>query len=793
MAKTILIELKAEDKASAKIKKVEKSVTSLGRKASTSMKPAVKSTQDVQVALNRMGNKFRFMTIAFGALAIGAISLVKGFIDSAREMEAATLRVGVFAVSTGQSMDKAQASALNLAKTGLVSVTEASNSLSNLLATGLNIDTAEVLLRKMLDTAVLSKESLTDTFGRALEKSTLGIRILQERQVDAIGINFRADQVWRAYGKTLGKTTAEMSTQEKQMAIVNFLLKETERFAGGAELAMQTFGGTMSRLNTTVEIMKAKIGATLIPLVGSLTDVLSGASTKLTEMAESNAVLVSIMVSGVTVMVTLVAALAALGAIVPLVTSGFTGLKGGLGLLGKAALLTSIKFIALAAIIGGIIFLVLKLTGRWDKWSNSMKNLAQRIKDTINPFKQQGDAASDASEKIKKQIEKLEKQMFLTTRTFKENIAEWAKKNKEAVEDITKDITGLQRDYKDAVNRINEDFNRSFEDASISHARKTEDIKRQLDEEVSKGIWADQQKIRSLKLRLKRENEDFSRQGKKLNTDKDKDLKEETSRFDERLTKLKSELDEELALQKKHQEEIAKVVDVRILDEVEKMRRAFDERIVDLKEQLAETKKSTEGQTKSATDMVNTMLMGNDALKTSNERVADSVKNTTGEYQNLRRLIQEVPREATSFGQKAGRAISDIVKFEIASVTDMITHYRNEFRSLKRDITDPNFNNWITKLAEATRFDDLFRRTSQNVTGFARGLFGFEDGGVVPGNPSQAVPIIAHGGETIIPANQSPVTVNINNPTVRDESDIRRIADSVEEVLSRRQFLRHFK
>ena len=201
MAKTILIELNAKDRASAKIKKVETSVSSLGRKASKAMLPASKSMDDFQIKLNRMGNKLRFMAIAFGALALGAASLVKGFLDSAKEMEAATLRVGVFAVSTGQSMERAQEAALDLARTGLVSVTEASNTLSNLLATGLNIDTATILMKKMLDTAVLSKESLTDTFGRALEKSSLGIRILQERQVDAIGINFRADQVWRAYGK----------------------------------------------------------------------------------------------------------------------------------------------------------------------------------------------------------------------------------------------------------------------------------------------------------------------------------------------------------------------------------------------------------------------------------------------------------------------------------------------------------------------------------------------------------------------------------------------------------------
>ena len=49
--------------------------------------------------------------------------------------------------------------------------------------------------------------------------------------------------------------------------------------------------------------------------------------------------------------------------------------------------------------------------------------------------------------------------------------------------------------------------------------------------------------------------------------------------------------------------------------------------------------------------------------------------------------------------------------------------------------------------------------------GGASNIFGFEDGGIVPGRPGQAVPIIAHAGETITPAGQTGgITININAP-----------------------------
>ena len=864
MAKQILIELKADDKASAKIKKVETSVSSLGRKASKSMKPAAKSMEDMQVTLNRMGNRFRFMTIAFGALAIGAITLVKGFIEKTREMEAATLRVGVFAVSSGQDMDKAQEAALNLARTGLVSVTEASNALSNLLATGLNIDTATVLLKRMLDTAVLSKESLTDTFGRALEKSTLGIRILQERQVDAIGINFRADQVWRAYGKTIGKTTAEMSTQEKQMAIVNFLLKETERFAGGADLAMNTFGGAMSRLATTVEIMQAKIGATLIPLIGTLANVISSASRAITTLAENHAILVSIMISGVTVMVTLIAALAALGAVIPLIKTGMGAFSGSIMLLVKALGIIILKGLALTAILGTIFFLVLKVTGQWNRWTDSMKNLTKRIKDTIKAFGDQGDAIVEVSEKVKKQLKKLEKQIFITTRNYKESLAKWVKENKEAVKNITKEIKELERNYKETIDNINSDFSRAMTDSSISHSRKTEDINRELEEEISKGIWADKTRIRNLKLRLKRENEDFARQNKKLNADKDNNLKEEKTRFSEQLIKLQTELDEELAMQKKHAIAINDVRDVMVLDEIERMIRIKKERLEDFEEQRKEILKTADVQ-ETALDKIsnaagelsfNLENMNESATRTTGKTIAAYaagmigigvvIKGISAGFATLTASQAGFAAGAVGAFAKAGLAIRTFaavlftlpgfvgltlasvvialgfiydetknLEIELDNLNNAIirgnknqTEYIKHFKNLREagKITEKEFSDRMRRLKkqneEFTRsLDEMNRGLSitgiisggiRGIGSFISGLWSGQEGGIVPGMPGQAVPILAHAGETIIPAGESPITININNPTVREDSDIKRIADSVEEVLSRRQYLRHF-
>lgn len=797
MAKEILIQLRTEDKASKNLKKVNTEVEKLGDKSKKSLGSTAKNVEDVQVALNRLGNKFRFMTIAFGALAAGSTTLVKSFLTSAMEMEAATLRVGVFAVSSGQNLEKANESALNLARTGLVSVTEASNALSNLLATGLNLDTANKLLKQMLDTAVLSKENLTDTFGKALEKSTLGIRILQERQVDAIGINFRADQVWRAYGKTIGKTSAEMSTQEKQMAIVNYLMKETSRFSGGAELAMNTFGGAVSRLNTNFEIMKAKIGATLIPLFGSLSNLFSNVSRSISNMAEQHAVLTSSMIMGVTIVITSIAALSALGAIIPLVTSGIKGLSSGMSLLAATTAATIIQYLAIAAAIGGVIFLVLKLTGAWDKWTNSVKNLSNRIKETIKRFEDQGDAASDAAEKTAKQIAKLEEQISLTSRTFKESMASWVKEHDEATKDIGKQIEDLSRDYKKSIDKINNDFKSSTEDMSLSHTRKVEDITRELEEEISKGIWADQTRIRDLKLRLKRENEDYALQSDEINAKKDEDIKEEKERYSERLEKLKNELDEEVQMYQKHAELINEARTWPLLDEIELMKRTQDERIADLQEQIAETKNSTDAQStmmSNLNDIINKVSGNSDELsKKLNDIAQVKGQQCVVTYNKVSDAINSAKNNADSFRQKIedmltpASSISTIFDNVKSYVSDIWTNIRNISNSKQPAIQTPT-------TGYSTGFGNLYNGTTFNslVDPF-RNLLHYAEGGIIPGSSNQAVPIMAHGGETVLPADYAPITININNPTVRQDSDIQAIANAVQSILSRNQYLRHFK
>ena len=70
----------------------------------------------------------------------------------------------------------------------------------------------------------------------------------------------------------------------------------------------------------------------------------------------------------------------------------------------------------------------------------------------------------------------------------------------------------------------------------------------------------------------------------------------------------------------------------------------------------------------------------------------------------------------------------------------------------------------------------------------AKGAFNFQHGGIVPGAPDQPVPIMAHGGERIVPRSKTggdgaTIITNINNPIVRSNDDLERIENQIERVL----------
>ena len=76
-----------------------------------------------------------------------------------------------------------------------------------------------------------------------------------------------------------------------------------------------------------------------------------------------------------------------------------------------------------------------------------------------------------------------------------------------------------------------------------------------------------------------------------------------------------------------------------------------------------------------------------------------------------------------------------------------------------------------------------------NLGGRVKGILGFAQGGVVPGATGVPQLAVVHGGEEVIPVGGRAgggIIININNPIVRQSSDIKALANEVSRVLQRK-------
>jgi len=767
MAKQILIETKYVDNASSGLTKTGAAAETLGKKAKKSMNDTTASVKQASSELGSLGSRLRYLSLVVGIISAGSIQMVSGFVSAARESEDSILKLTATSIKYSQSQEKAKQAAVNLASSGFITLAEASTMVSNVMMTGLGIDKTEQLLKQALGTTILYKQNLTDTVGSALTKFTVGLRVNRETLIDSIGVENAAQQVWSAYAATINKTSKDLTIAEKQFALINQVFKQTAGNEKVVDVASQTFSGTLSRLTANTKNLQIVLGESIAPTIGTLAEILNTATSSLTKFATAQPVLTGGAITGATAVLTLVAAFAAVGAITPMITTGIKLTTSALATMATTSLLVIGKFVLIAAAIGGLIYLVMKATGQWDKWTNSMASLADKIAQVLSPIEEAGDEVTEAQKKIEKQLKSLQDNMNMTTRDFVEGMKEWVDEHDKTIKDLKDQINDLKDEYTEATDKIKSDFKSAMDDINLNHSRKTEDIQRDLNDEVSKGIWADQTKIRDLELSLKRENEDYAISTAEKTATMTKGLADEEKKRSEKITKLQTDLDEELKLENDHAVLVAKARTWPILDEIDKRTRAFNERIAQYQEEREEILNTSSTETTELDNIILKYDQLNDQIVTTGDSATSTSQKIVDSLNNMKKQVDENSTASSQLGTNARNLILTV----LANVTTLIS------------------DKWKS---DSAKFETTYGG-SDPVRDFFSNLLGFKEGGIIPGATNQAVPILAHGGETVLPAGVSPMNINIMNPTVRSDEDITKIANAVKDVLSREQMFKKFK
>lgn len=204
-----------------------------------------------------------------GALAsAGAATFFKSTIDQANKLEASINRVESAARAFGQSSAKAKQAAQDLASDGFLSLNQSASALSNLMATGLNVDQSKKFI-----TAAKDISAFGNTVGDAAGSIESGIK----------GILTGSSELVENMSPAM-KTLSMKFTEQKNSVgpaiatqnLYNGVLKLGTQFAGDAAKYLQTTAAAQQALTASTEKASAAIGKSLQPALVAVMSVLKG-------------------------------------------------------------------------------------------------------------------------------------------------------------------------------------------------------------------------------------------------------------------------------------------------------------------------------------------------------------------------------------------------------------------------------------------------------------------------------------------------------------------------------------
>ena len=209
----------------------------------------------------------QLLVIAFATRGL-RIAFNKAFTAS-QQMESALRGLGSVASNTGAGMLAAKESAKQLAKSGLLSVSEAAAGLKNLLSAGFGLPQATKMMNTLTDSAAFNRQG-TLALGEAIVGATQGIKNQNSIMVDNAGITKNLSVMYKEYATSIGTTMGKLGEGGKRQAIFNGLMKEGAIFAGDASKVLNTMVGTLAKYKVVVFNAAAAAGDILRPAMQEL-------------------------------------------------------------------------------------------------------------------------------------------------------------------------------------------------------------------------------------------------------------------------------------------------------------------------------------------------------------------------------------------------------------------------------------------------------------------------------------------------------------------------------------------
>ena len=757
----------------AGVNAAKQDIKDLGKETKKTTSEVGKSSTGIIKHLTSLGSQFRYLSLVSGIASVAMTAALKVTVDEALEMEKALLAVTVISKRLGYDVEKTTKIVYDFAQTGFFTVTEAANTLARMLGTGLNLSFLENAMWSMADVAALLRKG-QQSMGESFVKTSQGILNQRDIMYESIGMYENQKVAIKRLAEADDKHSEALTLKEQQYYSIIAIMEKAEEMSGSFEAMMLTSTGTMTRMTANLKLLQAEIGQTLLPVLGSAASMLSDIVPLIQAWVKENSDLVSKLILGIAALVTFVTQAAFLGAMLPMIAGGIAALaklfwavlpgslimsmKGissltaSLMAMNSAVVITNLLFAGMLALLAAVIIKSGLFQNIYNRITNLMKERMERLTKLLDDMgeaqKKNAEDSAEYDEDTLKRLAKIEQSREREHASYIENLNELVRKHAETIDELTADILKLDEEYEKSFDRRERDHNETMDDMEERHKEKVAELERDLECELSLGIRADQEKLRDLQDALAEEEKEYEKERSRRQRDYEEDVQDSKDAYEDKKTDMEVELEEEKKLKEKYKDLYDGWREFAFRDEIQKLQDRHQQIIDDLDDESQETienaKKTSEG--------VTTALAGI-------------------EFPDMAGEMSEVINVFGSGGKEAGKSFMDEAKTIISQEWDL---FISTLKFLPGEMLKTAFWGIIPTYLRPRQSGGWTARPEVSLVG--------EKGPELVSLP---------GGARVTPNNQLGSTViNINNPIVRKEEDVREIGRVLEKVLARRVELR---
>jgi hypothetical protein len=277
-------QLMAYQAAQAGVTEQTKSAIAAVKAHEDAIKAAADAKEKERSATTMMTDALKLLATGYAAMKIG--EFVKDSAMLAARYETLEVVMGVVGRTAGYTKTQMDAAAEGVAKQG-ITMTESRNSVVKLVQAHVDLANASALARIAQDAAVIGNINSSEAFDRLVNGVARGnVLILRN-----IGINVNLQAAYQQMADSLGKSTRELTENERVQARLNAVLERGTDIAGTYEAAMDTASKQIKSMQRYTEDLKTTFGEvfneTLTIGVMALTDGLKDANGEVSELAKN--------------------------------------------------------------------------------------------------------------------------------------------------------------------------------------------------------------------------------------------------------------------------------------------------------------------------------------------------------------------------------------------------------------------------------------------------------------------------------------------------------------------------